>query len=346
MNCPQENYVYDAAMGELSETELQKLHHHLESCSFCANTYDDLMGTVEEVKAHQPRTASLPLSAKRTLQGKLNFLYEAKKPWYERWLPQSKQAPAFALGLCAALIVGLFLRKSQILNWYVPEPKQQLLVASITRSENTMHTVSVRKVFGEARSKGKKLAPQQIFALGDEIICERDGRLYLDWCGRGQVLVEGASQLQIRADGVALKKGTVHCSVNPTSLGFYVRTANVDVAVVGTRFTVSVDKKGQTKVTVSEGKVAVTNKVTKKTELLSVGDRKVYEITQVSSIGKRESPQEPIDESGTDPALSTAEESEKGSTSDKAVVFEDRTVVEEEKDKNVDKYSKTVEEGF
>ena len=329
MNCPREDFVFDGAMGELQGAELRELHQHLESCSYCANTYDELMGTAATLSAHRPEVVSLPLAAKATLQRRLNTLYEGKKPWYSRWFPQLEQRPALTLGLCAALIVYLFLGESEIMKPRVLSPQEhRLVIASVT-----VHTLH-----GEARSKGALVSPQQKFAFGDELSCEKDARLNLDWCGRGEVLVEGATDLRIKADGIALSKGTVHCSVEPTSLGFYVRTANVDVAVVGTHFTVTVDEKGQTNVDVSEGQVAVTDKKTMKTELLSAGDGSFYE-TEPEAVKSD-------DESGTDSALSTTEASEKGSTDDKAVVLKDNTVVEEEKEENEDNHSTTIEEGF
>ena len=313
MTCPREERVYDAIMGELEEQELESLMAHLDDCSICEATYDELMGTTSTLLDEGPEEIFLSTSARRKLHGELNVLYATKAPWYERWFPSFNQTPACALGLCIALLVGLYLGQGQLHGPQFANDKgtEELVVAS----------VNLRTVFGSAHCKDQELVPKQNFALGDEIEGEKGARLSLDWRGRGEVLVEGQSFLQICRDGLRLRAGTVHCAVKPTTEGFFVHCPNHDVAVVGTRFSVTVRENGETKVSVSEGTVAVTCKATKKMRLLNAGDEALF-ATEVKEA-----------ESGTNSAMEDGGKGKSGlkaQNDDNGVVADDRSVADSE----------------
>lgn len=154
-------------------------------------------------------------------------------------------------------------RRARIRSWtgwaaWAVAASTAVVVGTLVLRDGSAPTFGAR-LAGDVRIERAGKAADEPLRHGDVLIAR--GAAMLRFPDDGTVRLEPSVRLVLRADATAprgvelrLDQGKIACDLPPQLRGFVVRTAETDVAVVGTRFSVTADP-GVSRVGLDEGQV-------------------------------------------------------------------------------------------
>ena len=256
----------DYSEGLLSEKDCSFVEEHLNVCSECSTERDFVeslltgLSSLEEDEAPQ-ELCSRVLSSIKSSEG----LDEPQEAGLWHTFLRVFSSPRYALaGITAVILLFVFL--SPVTNG--GRDKLAKAETSGRASDGLCVSGGIVEVDGivvDSRKSSLRIEK------GQELAIRRASQVDLLFEDGSTVLASRHAFLEVMEDGLLLKRGRLDLSMSKTGVGFIVETPHADVIVRGTRYSVEVGK--ATRVSVSEGSVAVESRLSSEQIDLGAGDK-------------------------------------------------------------------------